>query len=330
MGVALTATTNILTLQDPTSDVRVNFDTQFEATMADALVRPVESVDVVDVTIAIRRALVEARRLGTSVNVDFDLLPYGGPNVVADTTLQSSTTSANGNSLFTISSLVSSTITTNCGNGVCETGERPSVTNAGCPVDCPYPVLTCPVANGLACNNRGACVTVPTGSTLNTAYSGRCECLSGYSGESCSACADSFVMATEPAGMCVRLQSLTTVPPKTSSSSKPSAGMVAGVVVAVLVIVGVVAGVVYIRRLKRELHSAKNAEKSAKKEAKEAKKAAETAAMAAARAEAGYVGAENPMWTVPSTSGRGKFAGKGASVANSPEAFSPVSARPLY
>ena len=38
----------------------------------------------------------EARRLGTSVNVDFDLLPYGGPNVVADTTLQSSTTSANG------------------------------------------------------------------------------------------------------------------------------------------------------------------------------------------------------------------------------------------
>ena len=58
MGVALTATTDLLTLQDPTSDVRVNFDTQFEATMADALVRPVESVDVVDVTIAMRRALV--------------------------------------------------------------------------------------------------------------------------------------------------------------------------------------------------------------------------------------------------------------------------------
>lgn len=37
-------------------------------------------------------------------------------------------------------------------------------------------------------------------------------------------------MATEPAGMCVRLQSLTTVPPK-AASSKPSAGMVAGVVV---------------------------------------------------------------------------------------------------
>lgn len=64
---------------------------------------------------------------------------------------------------------------------------------------------------------------------------------------------------------------------------------------AVLVIVGAVAGVVYIRRLKRELDHAKKAEKSAKKEAKAAKKAAETAAMAAARAEAGYVGAENPM-----------------------------------
>jgi hypothetical protein len=58
MGVALTSITDPLTLQDPTSDVRVNFDTQFEATMADALVRPVESVDVVDVTIAMRRALV--------------------------------------------------------------------------------------------------------------------------------------------------------------------------------------------------------------------------------------------------------------------------------
>jgi hypothetical protein len=58
MGVTLSdAGVSQATLDDPLSDLRVAFDTQFEQAMADSLNRPVTSVNVDDVELSRRRLL---------------------------------------------------------------------------------------------------------------------------------------------------------------------------------------------------------------------------------------------------------------------------------
>ena len=86
--------------------------------------------------------------VGGSAVAQVDLLPYGGTNNLPSTTLSTLLVGSSGS--VTVSSLNSVTIVPVCGNGVCETGERPDPTNGvtGCPGDCPYPTGLCPEVNG--------------------------------------------------------------------------------------------------------------------------------------------------------------------------------------
>ena len=95
------------------------------------------------------------------------LLPYGGSNNLPSSTL--STLLVGGSGDVTVSSLNSVAVVPVCGNGVCETGERPDAANgvAGCPGDCPYPVGDCPVANGQV---RGCCFSCPIPSLARATY----------------------------------------------------------------------------------------------------------------------------------------------------------------
>ena len=77
-----------------------------------------------------------------------DLLPYGGTNNLPSSTL--STLLVGSSDGLTVSALTSVGVVAVCGNGVCETGERPDASSGvtGCAVDCPYPVGDCPAVNG--------------------------------------------------------------------------------------------------------------------------------------------------------------------------------------
>jgi len=75
-----------------------------------------------------------------------------------------------------------------CGNGVCETGERCSSLGQAdcCAVDCPYLSLACPTGEGFTemCSGRGRCTT----------GTGECTCFSGsgWGGDACDQCAEGF------------------------------------------------------------------------------------------------------------------------------------------
>ena len=85
-----------------------------------------------------------------------------------------------------------------CGNGACESGERPDAANGvvGCPADCPLEVVACPSANGAECNGVGQCL------------SGVCVCGTnqGYTGDACDQCAPGFVPSGLVVGECVVLE----------------------------------------------------------------------------------------------------------------------------
>ncbi len=44
---------------------------------------------------------------------------------------------------------------------VCEVGERPDAASgvAECAADCPFPVVTCPLARGVECGSAGSCLS---------------------------------------------------------------------------------------------------------------------------------------------------------------------------
>ena len=63
-----------------------------------------------------------------------------------------------------------------CGNGICEVGERQVMSNGtqtglvgSCPEDCPVQYSACPVNDGIACSGNGQCMS----------NQGMCDCSPG-------------------------------------------------------------------------------------------------------------------------------------------------------
>lgn len=118
------------------------------------------------------------------LTINVTSLPYGGPNARPATTLTTSITSllssfpSSSAPDFSFASLLSSSLLPVCGNGVCEIGERPNpaLGYAGCSVDCPFPVVTCPFANGKQCNGEGVCVPGSSGACPLTVRARVCVC----------------------------------------------------------------------------------------------------------------------------------------------------------
>ena len=250
VGLAVQLSTSYVAseLSDPLSPARLAIDSAMVTLLSSALQRPPASIVITSVSLASRRlALSPARMVSSqSVAVQTSLLPYGGANNLPQSSLAAALQAANtSSSLVSVSSVTSVSTSAVCGNGVCEVGERPGGGVVGCPVDCPYPVLTCPVANGVACNNAGACVALSSSSSSSsTTFSGVCSCrvAQGYSGAACDGCTSGFVAL---AGACVKVESgshtTTTVVAAPASSHFPYVvvGAAAGgfVVVAVSAIV---------------------------------------------------------------------------------------------
>ncbi len=230
-------------LDDPLSDARLALDTAVSSAISSRLNRPADSIDVVDVTfIGRRRAEIEAttatavaaaaataassatpaatarRRLqASSLSINTALLPFGGSNNLQLAQLSALLTNASASpstgAAFAIQAVPAVSLRAVCGNGVCESGERPNAGTGtvGCPDDCPYPVLSCPAVNGYVCNNAGACVA----SSFVTAsgYNGRCACQTaqGYAGDACELCQPGFATASTTTGgvvlsVCRRLE----------------------------------------------------------------------------------------------------------------------------
>jgi hypothetical protein len=152
-GVVSSATVAASDLEDPFSEARVAVDAKVEAVFVAALGRPASSVDAKAVVLAARRALAadlaRERRLSTAATVTLALTPFGGANFVEQGQLQDLLQGADDVDLG-VGSVVSSVTAGTCGNGVCETGERAD----GCTQDCPFPILTCPVAAGTCPRGR--------------------------------------------------------------------------------------------------------------------------------------------------------------------------------
>lgn len=62
---------------------------------------------------------------------------------------------------------------------------------AGCPGDCPWPLVQCPRANGQLCAGAGRCLSTQ----------GRCECFAPFGGPDCGQCADGYIRS---GGSCSR------------------------------------------------------------------------------------------------------------------------------
>ena len=155
LGVALPDNVTLANLTDAASAVRVALDGSIVNHTARRLGRDARFVNVTGYTASGSRRLSAAdvwlgRQLTTDTAVaTVALLPYGGSNNLPSTTL--STLLVGSGDGVTVASLDSVAVVAVCGNGVCETGERPDAANGvqGCPADCPYPVGDCPEVNGV-------------------------------------------------------------------------------------------------------------------------------------------------------------------------------------
>ena len=63
--------------------------------------------------------------------------------------------------------------------------------SAGCPGDCPWPLVQCPIGGSQLCSGKGRCLSTQ----------GRCECFAPFRGPTCSLCADGYIGS---AGSCSR------------------------------------------------------------------------------------------------------------------------------
>jgi hypothetical protein len=214
--------------------------------VASALGRSADVVSVARIGLQVRRALsVKGRSLATSagVDVELDLLPYGGANNLAVAELNALIDSSSASSpLFDFDSVSSAVVAPVCANDVCEVGEVPDAAAGvvGCPADCAFPVVTCPDANGLECNGVGVCASSAAGV-------GACVCWTGYAGNACDACAPGYVSSN---GVCVRLEAnLVVLPPE--SSKKSPVTIIVAVVVGVAALAAFVAVVVIANRTKK-------------------------------------------------------------------------------
>lgn len=64
-----------------------------------------------------------------------------------------------------------------------------SAVHAGCPGDCPWPLVACPATPaGAPCAAHGLCMSAW----------GTCQCWIGYDGADCSACADGYIRRVAP------------------------------------------------------------------------------------------------------------------------------------
>lgn len=232
---------------NPLSPARQAYVSALLAFVAANLNRSVSTIELGALSLSPSRRVLQrfdsARDLSTALAVSVNLLPYGGPNVlpqeVVSELLMSSSPSSN---LVMLTSVTSSSPGSVCGNGVCETGERPNAALGivGCSSDCAYPILSCPVASvsGKVCNGVGVCVS---GSCL-------CSAAQGYAGDACDSCAVGFVPGLS--GSCVKVETVQYVAPAAHASHS---GVIIGVVVGAAIVIGLSVAVYALRvRRKRE------------------------------------------------------------------------------
>ena len=266
-------------LTNPLSSARIAIDAAVAAVIADKLGRPSNKVTVTGVTITSSQRLLgqlqqqqqaqspqqqhrqlhslhvipSARHLAgssTTVSIQTSLLPYGGANNLPQGLLSSllqsnasfpSSGTSNGAvaPVFALQGVTSTTLLPLCGNGVCESGERPGSAGASgstaCAADCPFPVLNCPTVNGNVCNNAGVCVSA-TGSSAVTVngFNGMCNCwiLQGYTGDACGTCAAGFTQlspsssssSTSTGVTCIRLEARNRTLSPTGTIDNPTPG----------------------------------------------------------------------------------------------------------
>lgn len=200
--IATPAGLNTADLSNAASSTRQSLDNDLLTTISGALSRSKESVVINAVRVSSSRLLTTAGRdlAGSALAVQFTLSSSGttSANHVAQDQLNSKLSSASGS--VTFQGVSSTSASGTCGNNVCEVGERCDArdsTVACCKADCPIPIADCPVGtNGAVCNGQGSCITETDGSTSCACYSA-----TGYTGSTCSACADGFVLLNDK---CVR------------------------------------------------------------------------------------------------------------------------------
>jgi hypothetical protein len=257
-------------LDNSTSPERLALDASVIDTLASSLNRTTGAIAIHGYTVAggVRRQ----RRL-TTATADVVLLPYGGPNnlTAADISTLLTTAPSSPSSLVTVTSVVGEpVVAVVCGNSVCETGERPDTTSdwAGCPEDCPLPIVTCPIANGAVCNGDAAGTCIAEGGVGVCA----CNAAAGYTGPACAECGPGFLHSPTSISECSKEESAAALDavfadrvaaaltpsaspgPSGSTGSSSKTALVVGVVVGVgggLILLGVVAGVAVHTRAKR-------------------------------------------------------------------------------
>ena len=273
MGTLLASPVSSSDLTDPLSDARIAISDAIVGLLSSGLARNPNTVSVSNLTLVSQRRLSVGPRLlsatGTSVVAASVLLPFGGANAQSPGQLSAqlltsgappSSSSSSSSSVLSIQAVTGAAPTTVCGNGVCESGERPDASSPGCAADCPYPVLTCPVVNGAVCNAAGSCVAPSSPAAASSVYSGRCECRpsQGYSGDSCSECAPGF-SAAAGGSACVKLEA---APRSTSVSSSSSSTVFTFPVIVIiaggggllaLVLLGVLVRVAVVRKRQRRV-----------------------------------------------------------------------------
>lgn len=189
------------TLADETNSNRIRLALALTSHVSRALSRPMSSIDGVKLALQTRCALqmLAARRLaGTQIGSQLNLQPASpGSNLVEATVLNDALVMPPAAGMLQVQAVSDAAMVATCGNGQCEAGERPNpaVNVAGCPADCQFPSLSCPVGSvvNITCSGHGLYV------------SGRCECFTatGYFGEACEKCAEGFIQSS--GGSCVRV-----------------------------------------------------------------------------------------------------------------------------